>query len=86
VAVETRFVAHLAAEQFIDRHVEGLALDVPQCDIDRGDSAGYGAAGEVVRPQHHVPVVFDGERVLPDQVFAVLRDRRGGRLKLPPCP
>ena len=84
VAVEPRLVAHTAAEQFIDRNAERLALDVPQRDVQRRHRAGDRGAGEVVGAQHDIPVMLYGEGVLANEVFAVFDDRRGRGFELTP--
>ena len=84
MSIQSCLVAHLAAEQFVDRDVEGFALDVPQRDVDRGNGAGDRAAGEVVGAQHHVPMVLDREGIAADQILAVFHDGRGGGFELPP--
>jgi len=84
VAVDPRLVPHLAAEKFIDRHAVIFALDVPQRDVDSRNRAGDRAAGEMIGPQHDVPVVLDRARIFAHQVFTVFRDGRGAGFQLTP--
>jgi hypothetical protein len=47
VVVDSGLVAHLAAEQLIDRHAEMLARDVPECDVDGAERAHDSGASKV---------------------------------------
>lgn len=69
VGVDRGFIEDLATEEFIDRQIGGLALDVPQGGLDGTDpgeddgAAALGPEGVVV----HLRVqLFDAERVRPD--------------------
>src|ERR1700722_8597311 len=77
VAVDAGGVAHFATEQLVDWNVVELAFDVPEGDVDGGDGAVDRGAGEMVRSQHHIPMVLDGARVLAEQVFSELSYRGG---------
>ena len=72
-------VAHAAAEQFPDRRLEVLALDVPQGLVDGGDGAADGHAAHRQGAVEREIVVLDAERVLTDKALAHgCRDERGG--------
>src|SRR4029453_14634578 len=60
VGVGEDFVPGGSAEQLVDGHVQGLALDVPQGQVDRSDGChGDGAAAPVGTTVEVLPVVFD---------------------------
>jgi hypothetical protein len=84
VAVDARLGARRPAQQLVDRHVERLALDVPQGDVDRRDGGVLGQAGEVAEAVHHVPVMLDGEGVLALQVLGEAADAGAGGLDVAP--
>ena len=84
MSIQPGLVPHLAAQQLVDRHIEELALDIPQRDVDRRHCPGDRPAGEMIGPQHHVPMMLDRERILADKVVAIFRDRGGRRLELAP--
>ncbi len=76
--------AHLgvgrATEQIANRLAIGLALDIPECDIDTGDGVQHGAAtahvdGGLV---HLAPEPLDVERILADQHFLEADHHRMG--------
>ena len=84
MVVDTRFVAHLAAEKLVGRDTEMFAGDVPEGDVDRAERAHDGGAAEVAPAVEVLPVVLDAERVLADQVAFEGVDRgRGGLQKSP---
>ena len=57
-----------AAEEGVDGHAEGFALDVPEGELDAGDGFGGDAAGRLAGEAVHVPVAgLDGERVAAEQ-------------------
>src|SRR5271155_3618166 len=61
-------VPHLPAEQLMDRLVECLALDVPECLVDACDSAHvHGAAAIEPSTIHDRPMILDEERVLSEE-------------------
>ena len=67
--IDADAVAHLAAEQFVHRHAQGFALDVPQRLVDAGQGTHVDAAAPIeAAAVEHRPVVFDVARVLADQV------------------
>ena len=76
VGVEQDVVAHLAAEQLVDRLAQHLAADVPQRDVDAADHVGRGAAraGVGERAERLVPEPLDLRRVLADQQLVELAD------------
>ncbi len=65
--VQFEVLTRLPAEQLIERHVERLALDVPQCEVDRTERVQAFLAGRV-EPVHEavLPDVFGVEGVLAD--------------------
>ena len=64
-AVDLESVAAGAAQQFIDRNPERLALDVPESLIDAGDGAhDLRAAAVEAAPVHHLPDVLNAGGVL----------------------
>src|SRR6266446_493608 len=68
MAVNKNAVAGSAAQQLVDGHVQGLALNVPECRIDCGDRAhGHGAASPIRAFIKVLPNVLDSPRVSPDQ-------------------
>ena len=74
-------VALLAAEQFVDRHAERLALDVVQGDVDRRDRRlQHAAALEILAAIHLLPDAADLHRVLADEELAVVLDGADHRL------
>ncbi len=81
--IDLDLVAHLAAEQRMDRLSQRLALDVPQRLVDAGNRAHVdGAAAIEAGAVHDVPVVLDQEGILADQiVFQLMHGRLHGQ-----CP
>ena len=68
VRVADDFVANATAQQLIDGHAEGLALDVPQGDVDGGDCGAQHALGrEEAAAEEELPDVFDTKGVLSDE-------------------
>ena len=76
VRVEQDVVAHLAAEQLVDRLAQHLAANVPQRDVDAADHVGRRAArtGVGERAERLVPKPLDLRRVLADQQLVELAD------------
>ena len=76
--VERQAVAHLAAEQLVDRHAERLGLDVEQRILDRGHrllvDAARRLAGDGVLHRHDA---LDRPRVLADQAGRHAADHGG---------
>ena len=70
VGIDADLVAELAAQQFVDRDLERLALEVPQRDLDAGEG-GDQRAGEAAFEDEAPPQLLedrvDGERVAADQ-------------------
>ena len=67
----------LAAEEFVDRGVEGFADDVPEGDVDAADSVHGDAHAAVAHggAPHHVPEFFDVEGVFAEEeLYEVLFD------------
>ena len=76
VRVADDLVAHLAAQQLVDRHAQRLALDVVERDVDGGHRRREDALrGEEAAPEEHLPDVLDAERVLPDEDVLEVLDR-----------
>ena len=68
VGVDEAALAGLAAEQVVDGRVEGLALDVPEGDVDGGDGGhGDGAATPVGSAIEILPDVFGLEGIAADE-------------------
>ncbi len=66
--VQPHAVAHRAAEELVDRHAEGLGLDVPERQLDAGHRLVAHAAQVLARGAQHVPVqALDRPRILADQ-------------------
>src|SRR5438105_4988352 len=64
VGVDEAALAGLAAEEVVDGGVEGLALDVPEGDVDGGDGGhGDGAASPIGSAVEVLPDVFGLEGV-----------------------
>ena len=58
------------AEQLVDRGPEQFPLDIPQCDVHRGDGAREHRASAVeIAAVHPPPVVGDGAGILADEVL-----------------
>ena len=80
VRVADHLVAHPPAQQFIDRHAQRLALDVPQRDVDGRDGRGEDALRrEEAAAEEHLPDVLDPRRVLADQQRLEVLDRADHR-------
>ena len=67
MGVADDLVSHRTSQQLVDGHVQRLALDVPQGDVD----GAYGTGIDLVRwkeaaPEHMLPQPLGAERVLPD--------------------
>ena len=72
-------VAHLAAQQFVDRHAQGLALDVPERDLDAADRTHLDdAAAHVEVVVKGLPVPLDLHGVFPGDDLAELVHHRCG--------
>ena len=67
VRVADDLVPHRPAQELVDRHAEGLALDVPERDVDGADRRAVGrVGGEEGAPEHVLPQALSRERVLAD--------------------
>ena len=83
--VDADLSSDCTAEKFVNRYAEGLSLDVPECDVERGNRAHLGSAvaGVIGESEHRLPVALDGERVATDKqraevvVYRRLNDRGG---------
>ena len=78
VIVDPTTVAHVPAEELVDGHLEVLAGDVPERDVDGAERTHHRRAAEVAPAVHVLPVVLDPQRVLAHQVAAHLLDGGGG--------
>ncbi len=82
VGVDADLVAELAAHQFVDRHAQRLALEIPERDLDAGqrrDQRAARAAVEDMRPAHLLKDGVDGKRVAADELLFQVADD-GNRL------
>ena len=80
MGVDADPVARRAAEQLVDGHAQGLALDVPEGHVDAAQGAGQDRAAAVEGVAvDRLPVVDDLARVLADEVGLDLLDRRRRR-------
>ena len=78
MAVEADTVTHLAAQQVPDRRVQGLALQVPERQLDAGDGARADHARHAVAlrgGEQLLPDPLDQERVLTDDQRLQVLDR-----------
>ena len=73
-----------AAQQLVDRHAQGLALDVPEGDVDGGDGGHDDAAPKVDGAVEVLIQILDAEGVLPDQVLPEFQNGGGGGLQIAP--
>ena len=86
VVVHPRGVAGFAPEQGIHGHAKVLTGDVPQGNIDRAQRAHDRRAAEVRRAIQVLPVMFDPQRVLADQVVRELGNHLLGSFEETPRP
>ena len=71
-------VAVLAAQQFVYGHIQGLADDIVECDIDGGHRGSYGAAAfEILAAVHFLPQRATLHRVSADQPWSEVFDDTG---------
>ena len=82
--VDARLLAHRPAEQFVDRHLQRAALDVPQRDVDGGNRRVDRQPLKVAEAVHDVPVMLDLERALADEILGEPPDRGTRRLDVTP--
>ena len=66
--VASHLVPAFSAEKLVDRHAQGLTLDVPEGDVDGGECAHDHGTTEIHAAVQIVPVVFDSEGVLADEI------------------
>lgn len=84
VAVDARLGAAGSAEELVDGDVEGLALDVPEGNVDEGDGGVDGQALEGAEAVYHVPMVLNVEGSLALEVLGKPLDARSGGLDVAP--
>ncbi len=72
--VAAHLVAHLAAEQLVDRNVRGLAGDVPQGMLDGADRRAIGLEAAALADLQHA--ALDIRRVFADERLAEVQDPR----------
>ena len=75
VAVDADLVAELAAQQLVDRHLQRLALQIPERDLDagqRGDQRAGEAALEDEAAAQFLEDRVDGEGIAADQLVRQL--------------
>ena len=78
VRVDADAVARRSAEQFVNRHAQRLALDVPQRLIDAAERAGQDRAAAIERVAvDGLPVMHHAARIFADQVRLDLLDGFG---------
>ena len=78
--VRPDLIAHLAAQQLIDRHAQRLALDVVQRHLDPGLGAVLDrSAAREVAVMDRLPQLLDPERILARNHAPVFLDQRGHR-------
>ena len=73
-----------AAQKLVHRHPQGLALDVPQGDVNGGDGAHDHGAPEVDGAVEILVQVLNSEGVLADEVGGKLADAGGGGVQVAP--
>ena len=66
--ITSHFVPAFSAEKLVDRHAQGLALDVPKGDIDGGECAHDHGTPEIHAAVQIIPVMFDAKGVLADEI------------------
>ena len=86
VVVNAHLVPALAAEQAVDRDIEILACNVVKRDVDGGHGAHDRRAAEVGIAVQVLPVVFDIQRIFPDQILPHGQDRLGRGFQEAPGP
>ena len=64
VRIADDFVSRASAQKFVHRNIECFSFDVPKCDIYGTYCGGLDdPAGEEATAEHHLPQMFDLERV-----------------------
>ena len=66
--VHPYFFTGLSAQQLIHGHTQGLALDIPQSDIDGRDGTHDDRTAEVDRTQEVLVVILNAERVFANEI------------------
>ena len=72
--INANLVAHLAAEQLVDRNARGLAGNIPQRMLDHRDGGAIGLERAALADLHHA--ALDIGRVFADQRVAEMQDER----------
>ena len=67
-SIDAHLITGLSAQQLIHGHTQGLALDIPQSDIDGRDGTHDDRTAEVDRTQEILVVILDTERVFANEV------------------
>ena len=67
--MQADFIAAVSAEQLPNRHAEMFALDIPQRDVHCTDSTAQRSATERPHAVEILPVVFNPQRVLAEEIF-----------------
>src|SRR4051812_1573363 len=79
MAVDGGGFATLAPEQFVDRHVGQLALDIPQGDVDAGDGVvEHGAIAPVGVDHRRLEDILNAMNLFADQERLEVMFERGG--------
>ncbi len=69
VSVDADSIAGGSAEQFVDRHAERLALDVPERLVDAAERAGQHRTAAIKGVAvDRLPMMDHGARIFPDQI------------------
>ena len=68
MVVYAHLVAAFAAQKPVDRHLEILARDIVQCNVDGGDGAHHCRSAKMGKTVQVLPVVLDVQRILSDKV------------------
>ena len=84
VVVYSRLVTHLPAEQLIHGHIEMLARNVPESNVDGTDRTHDRRAPEVRTSIQILPMVFDQKRILTDEIITVALHHGSRSLQVAP--
>src|SRR5690606_11596753 len=84
VAINTRFGTGRSTEQFKNGYTQGLAFDVPQSHINRGNRGIFREPLKIAEAMHHIPMVLYGKRILALQVLCKTGDAGACGLDMPP--
>ena len=85
VPVDTGFVPAFATQKLVDGHAEKLARDIPEGDINRTQGSHNRRAAKMRAPIQYLPVVFDSQGVLANEIFPEALDHLSRRLQVSPC-